>query len=97
MCRFSSICARDKVTVEAWPLSVAAAMTTMLQHSFLQMPGGNFSELFKDVVVKWCNPLTLQSEQSGGVGLIPSTAHHLRVPTRCHGLGAKNRNFTFTF
>ena len=26
------------------------------------------------VVAQWCNPLTLQSEQSGGVGLIPDRA-----------------------
>ena len=26
---------------------------------------------FEGVVAQWCNPLTLQSEQSGGVGSIP--------------------------
>ena len=28
----------------------------------------------EDVVAEWCNPMTLQSEQSGGVGSIPGRA-----------------------
>ena len=27
---------------------------------------------FEEVVAPWCSPLTLQPEQSGGMGLIPS-------------------------
>ena len=54
----------------------------------------------------WCNPLTLQPEQSGEVGSSPSRAHHLSVMKRGHGLdldcsisaipalGAEKRNFT---
>ena len=83
-------------------------MTTMLQHSFLQMPGGNFSEFFGDVVMQWCNPLTLQPELTGGVGLISRTAPSLEHPNKVSwtqylatfaipALGAKNHNFTFTF
>ena len=31
-----------------------------------------FEIAFEGVVMQWFNPLTLQSEQSGGVGLIPN-------------------------
>ena len=59
--------------------------------------------------MQWCNVLTLQPEQSDGVGSNPSRAS----PLECHdkglqtqlglatsvipALGAKNHNFTFTF
>ena len=40
------------------------------------------------VVAQWCNPLTLQSEQSGGVGSIPS-----RIPTlENHKMGSQTRS-----
>ena len=57
----------------------------------------------------WCNPLTLQPEQSGGVGSRRSRAPPLERHDEGRGLdwrlatsaipalGAKNRNFTFTF
>ena len=35
--------------------------------------------LVEGVVVPWCNPLTLQPEQSGGMGSIPVGPHHLSV------------------
>ena len=39
------------------------------------------------VVAQWCNPLTLQSKQSGGVGSIPG-----RAPTlESHDKGSRNR------
>ena len=61
------------------------------------------------VVAPWCNPLTLQPEQSGGVGSSPGKApplerHDKGSRTRLGllysaipALGAEKRNFTFTF
>ena len=43
---------------------------TVLQKSAL-------AKSFEGVVAQWCNPRTLQSEQSGGVGLIPGRAQQL--------------------
>ena len=40
-----------------------------------------------DVVAQWCNPLTLKSEQSGGVGSIPGGT----PPLECHGKGLRTR------
>ena len=60
-------------------------------------------------MAQWCNPLTLKPEQSGGVGSRRHRPHHLSVMARGRGLdkrlaisaipalGAKNRNFTFTY
>ena len=62
----------------------------------------------QEVVAQWCNPLTLQPEQSGRVGLKPTVAQ----PLECHDKGVtdsikalatsallafrtKSRNFTF--
>ena len=42
--------------------------------------------VFQRVVAPWCNPLTLQPEQSGGVGSRPGRAHHLSAITRGCGL-----------
>ena len=70
----------------------------------------NFSTkvLFKDVVVQWFSPLTLQPEQAGGVSSIPGP-HHFCIMARGHRLnqvcsisaipvlGAENTNFNFTF
>ena len=39
------------------------------------------------VVALWCNPLTLQPQQSRGVGSNPSRA----PPLKCHGKGSRNR------
>ena len=36
---------------------------------------------------QWCNPLALQSEQSGGMGLIPGRA----PPLECHDKGSQIR------
>ena len=59
-------------------------------------------------MVQWCNPQTLQQEQSGGVGSKPGWApplqrHDKGSQTRLAlatsvipVLGAKNPNFTFT-
>ena len=62
------------------------------------------------VMAQWCNPLTLQSVQSGAVGLIPGRAppleHHdkgsqtqlaLWYTVAIPALGTKNHNFTCTF
>ena len=38
------------------------------------------------VVVQWCNPLTLKSEQSGGMVQAPVGPHHLSVMTSGRGL-----------
>ena len=49
------------------------------------------------VVASWCNPLTLQPEQSGGVvsspGRTPPLEHHDKGSPV---LGDEKRNFTFT-
>ena len=37
---------------------------------------------YQGVVAPWCNPQTLQPEQSGRVGSIPGRTHHLSVMTR---------------
>ena len=51
----------------------------------------SFNKIFvvyiERVVAQWCNPLTLQSEQSGGVGSIPGRAQ----PLECHDRGSRTR------
>ena len=42
---------------------------------------------FEGVVAQWCNPLTLQPEQSGGVGWITGGA----PPLKCHNKGLQTR------
>ena len=43
--------------------------------------------VFEGVVAQWCNPLTLQSEQSGGVASIPGRA----PPLERHDKGSRTR------
>ena len=49
--------------------------------------GGKCNCAHEGVVVPWCNPLTLQPEQSGGVGSIPCRA----PPLECHDKGSRTR------
>ena len=44
-------------------------------------------EDFEGVVAPWCNPLTLQPEQSGGVGSSPSRA----PPLERHDKGSRTQ------
>ena len=46
-----------------------------------------FIERFEGVVAQWCNPLTLQPEQSGGVGSKPGRA----PPLERHDKGSRTR------
>ena len=39
-----------------------------------------YCQLIEDDVAQWCNPLTLQPEQSGGMGSIPGRP----TPLECH-------------
>ena len=43
------------------------------------------SQNFQGVVAQWCNPLTLQPERSGGVGLMPGRV----VPLERHDKGSR--------
>ena len=52
--------------------------------SFDACCNGHF--LIEVLVAQWCNPLTLQPEQSGGVGSIPGRAPPLEC--RDHGRGS---------
>ena len=50
---------------------------------------GKFLIFLEGVVAQWCNPRTLQPEQSGGVISIPDRTqgpHHLSVMARGRGL-----------
>ena len=73
-------------------------MVSVISHLFQSRPNGL---KFEGVVVPWCNPLTLQPEQSGGVGSSPGRTPPLERrldllyfcdPSAC----AEKRNFTFT-
>ena len=46
-----------------------------------------FSSNYEGVVAPWCNPLTLQPEQSGGVGSSPGRA----PPLERHDKGSRTR------
>ena len=43
--------------------------------------------MYEDVVAPLCNPLTLQLEQSGGVGSISGRT----PPFECHDMGSRTR------
>ena len=55
------------------------------------------------VTAQWCNPLTLQPEQLGGVGAeqggVPPLVHCDKelATSAIPAFGAKNQNFTLTF
>ena len=53
------------------------------------LPGLNnfYSKIKEGVVAPWCNPLTLQPEQSGGVGSNPGRAPSLEL----HDKGSRTR------
>ena len=84
---------------------------TLLKNLPSPTPSESLQYWFQGVVAQWCNPLTSKPEQSGGVGskrgrASPFERHDKGSRTRlalsyfCDpipALGAKNRNFTFTF
>ena len=55
----------------------------------------SFGEAFfgnaSGIVVQWCNPVTLQAQQSGGRQL-----DYVRFLSAIPALGAEKRNFTFS-
>ena len=51
----------------------------------LKQSGCIINLLFEGVVALWCNPLTSQPEQSGGVGFIPGRT----PPLECHDKGSQ--------
>ena len=61
-----------------------AIEAVFLFHCKLQFTNCIFIE---GVVAPWCNPLTLQPEQSGGVGSNPGRA----PPLERHDKGSRNR------
>ena len=56
------------------------------QESFKARSEARPKQCVEDDVARWCNPLTLQSEQSGGVASIPGRTPTLSVMTRDRGL-----------